>query len=77
MSKNKASSRGLRTAYISTIVGIVLVLFTMGVVSWFALGLNHLTTSKKESFEIDLFFDETVNDVELGIIEIEIEEPSN
>lgn len=74
MSKNHTTRKGIRTAYVSTIVGVVLVLFIMGVVSWFALGLNHLTISKKESFEIDLFFDESVNDVELGLIELEIEE---
>lgn len=73
MSLKNPSRRGVRTAYISTIVGIVLVLFIMGVVSWFALGLNHLTISKKESFEIDLFFDDSVNDVELGLIEKEVE----
>lgn len=74
MSRNNNTKRGVRTAYVSTIVGIVLVLFFMGLVSWFALGLNHLTTSKKESLEIDLFFAENVNDVELGLIEREIEE---
>jgi len=66
-------STGVRTAYVSTIVGIVLVLFIIGVVSWFALGINHLTINKKESFEIDLFFDESVNDLELPLIAIEIE----
>ncbi len=66
-------SSGVRTAYVSTIVGIVLVLFVMGVLSWFALGINKLTISKKESFEIDLFFDKSINDIELGLIEIEIE----
>jgi cell division transport system permease protein len=73
MSQNKYAGKGLKTAYISTIIGIVLVLFIIGVVSWFALGLNHLKDSKIESFEIDLFFDESVNDIELGLIEIEVE----
>lgn len=68
----KNNRKGLRTAYVSTIVGIVLVLFIIGVVSWFALGLNHLKDSKIESFEIDLVFNETVNDIELGLIEIEV-----
>jgi len=73
MSQNKYARKGLKTAYVSTIVGIVLVLFIIGVVSWFALGLNHLKDSKIESFEIEVYFDESVNDVELGLIELEID----
>lgn len=72
MSKNKQNRRGVQTAYISTIVGIVMVLFIVGVVSWFGLGLNHLKNSKIESYEIDLYFDDSVNDLELGLIETEI-----
>ena len=72
MSKSPNTKRGLQTAYVSTIVGIVMVLFIVGVVSWFGLGLNHLKDSKIESYEIDLFFNETVNDLELGLIETEI-----
>jgi len=64
--------RGLRTAYVSTIVGIVMVLFILGIVSWFVLGLNNLKNDKIESFEIDLFFENTVNTLELGLIEEEI-----
>lgn len=72
MSLNKQSRRGVQTAYISTIVGIVMVLFIVGVVSWFGLGLNHLKNSKIESYEIELYFNETVNDLELGLVETEI-----
>jgi cell division transport system permease protein len=72
VSKNKQNRKGVQTAYVSTIVGIVMVLFIVGVVSWFGLGLNHLKNSKIESYEIDLFFDDSVNDLELGLIETEI-----
>lgn len=64
--------KGLRTAYVSTIVGIVMVLFIIGLVSWFVLGLNNLKNDKIESYEIDLFFDNSVNTLELGLIEEEI-----
>ena len=64
--------KGLKTAYVSTVVGIVMVLFMLGVVAWFALGLNNLKNNKIESFEIDLFFDNSVNDLELGLIEQDI-----
>ena len=72
MSRDRRNKRGVQTAYIATIVGIVLVLFFVGLVSWFALGINHLKDSKIESYEIDLFFNESVNDLELGLIEKEI-----
>ena len=68
----RKSTKGTRAAYIATIVGIVLVLFIVGVVSWFALGLNHLRESRIESFEIDLFFENDVNQTDLIIIEEEI-----
>ena len=38
------------------------------------LGLNHLKNNTIESFEIDLFFEKSVSDVELGVIEREISE---
>ena len=66
------AKRGLRTAYISTIIGIVMVLFVMGCVSWIVLGLNNLKNDNIESFEIDLFFDQSVNTLELSLIEEEI-----
>lgn len=73
MARNKShGKKGLKTAYVSTIIGIVMVLFILGVVAWFVLGLNHLKDDKIESFEIDLFFDSSVNTLELGIIEEEI-----
>lgn len=68
--------KGLMTAYVSTVIGIVLVLFITGVVSWFVLGLNHLKNDKIESFEIDLFFDNSMSELELGVIEQEISEKS-
>lgn len=72
MAKRGQTKKGLQTAYVSTILGIVMVLFIVGVVAWFGLGLNHLKDSKIESYEIDLFFDDSVNDLELSLIETEI-----
>jgi cell division transport system permease protein len=73
MSKaRRKGKKGLKTAYVSTIVGIVMVLFILGVITWFTLGLNNLKNDKIESFEIDLFFDNSVNTLELGLIEAEL-----
>jgi len=64
--------KGLKTAYVSTVIGIVMVLVITGFVSWFVLGLNHLKNTKIESFEIDLFFDQSLTEVELAVIEKEL-----
>ncbi len=70
----KQTKKGLQTAYISTIIGIVLVLSILGVVSWTVLGVNNLKNQKIEELEIDLFFDQTINETELKIIETELRE---
>ncbi|MGV6862336.1 MAG: cell division protein FtsX [Putridiphycobacter sp.] len=70
----KQAKKGLRTAYVATIVGIVLVLTILGISSWIILGVNHLNQQKKEELEIDLFFDKSVNEVQLKLIETELME---
>lgn len=65
----KLNKKGLRTAYVSTVIGIVMVLFITGIVAWFVLGINHLKNNKIETFEIDLFFDKSVSVLELEVIE--------
>lgn len=71
-SHTKNTRKGLKTAYVSTIVGIVLVLTILGLSSWVILGINNLNDSKKEELEIDVFFENTLNEVELKLIETEI-----
>ena len=72
LKSSNSNKRGIQTAYISTVIGIVMVLFITGVVAWFVLGLNHFKNNKIESFEIDLFFDQSVSEIDLGVIESEI-----
>ena len=75
MDSNQNSARkGLKTAYVSTVVGIVLVLTILGVSSWIILGINNLNNDKKEQLEIDVFFDKSLNEVELKLIETELAE---
>ncbi|MEO9532372.1 MAG: permease-like cell division protein FtsX [Crocinitomicaceae bacterium] len=74
MAKSRSNKKGLRTAYISTIIGIVMVLFIIGFISWFGLGLNNLKDAKIESYELELYFNDDVNDLELGLIETEVQE---
>jgi cell division transport system permease protein len=73
-SKQNSARKGLKTAYISTVVGIVLVLTILGISSWIILGINNLNNDKKEQLEIDVFFDKSLNEVELKLIETELAE---
>ncbi len=52
----KFSRRGVRTSYISTVVGISLVLFVIGLVLGGVLGLDRVQKQAKENLQGDLFF---------------------
>ena len=70
----KNSKNGLKTAYASTVIGIVLVLAVLGVSAWFVLGVNAIKNQVSEELEVDLFFDHQVNELDLKQIEAEIGE---
>ena len=52
----KYNRRGLRTSYVSTVIGISLVLFMMGLVIGGVLGLETIQRNAKESLQVDVFF---------------------
>lgn len=70
----KNTKNGLKTAYASTVVGIVLVLSVLGISAWLVLGINSLKDSKIEELEVDLYFDHQVNELDLKQIEAELGE---
>ncbi len=72
MGSGQSNKSGIRTAYASTIIGIVLVLSVLGIAAWIALGINALKDQKIEELEVDLFFNNTVNEIELKQFEREI-----
>lgn len=75
MAKNRQNTKnGLKTAYASTIVGIVIVLSVLGISAWLVLGINSLKDAKIEELEVDLFFDHQVNELDLKQIEAELSE---
>lgn len=63
----KYSKRGLQTSYVSTVVGISLVLTMLGVVLTIILGLAGLKERVKEQIQVDLFFaaDMTQDDIKI------------
>jgi cell division transport system permease protein len=63
MSENveKFSKRGLRTSYVSTIIGISLVLFLVGLIAGGMFGLKTVQTQAKEDLQGDIFFNPELN----------------
>lgn len=71
-SAEKYSRKGLRTSYVSTVIGISLVLFMIGLVLGGMLGLKSIQTQAKENLQGDLFFkpEQTVADIKQIQLEI-------
>lgn len=66
------AKRGLMTNYVSTIFGISLVLFMIGVVMGSAILLQDVETQFKENLQGDVFFLPTFNDADVKQIEQEM-----
>lgn len=74
MSSNaeKFSKKGVRTSYVSTVIGISLVLFMIGLVLGGFFGLDNVQKQAKESLQGDLFFKAEMNDADIKQIEQEL-----
>ena len=68
----KYSQRGLRTSYVSTIIGISLVLFMIGLVLGGILGLDSVQTQARENLQGDLFFKAELNEADIKQVEQEL-----
>lgn len=68
-SKEKAGKRGLRTSYISTVIGISLVLFMIGLVLAGIMGLDSVQRQAKENLQADLFFKSEYNESDIKQVE--------
>jgi cell division transport system permease protein len=62
---NSIARRSARISYISTIIGISLVLFMLGLVGWSVLIAKKVTKKTRESIRIDVFFRENVRDADM------------
>lgn len=65
----KYSRRGVRTSYISTVVGISLVLFVIGLVLGGMLGLEKVQKQAKESLQGDIFFQPDYTEADIKQVE--------
>ena len=68
----KYNRKGVRTSYVSTVIGISLVLFMMGLVIGGILGLENIQKQAKESLQVDLFFKAELNNSDIKKIEQEL-----
>lgn len=68
----KYNKKGVRTSYVSTVIGISLVLFMMGLVIGGILGLENVQKQAKESLQVDLFFKPEMNDADIKQVEQEL-----
>ena len=70
MSKNvdKYSKRGVRTSYASTVIGISLVLFMIGLILGGVLGIREFEKQVKESIRGDIFFNPAMNETEIYLV---------
>jgi cell division transport system permease protein len=71
-SAEKYNQRGLRTSYVSTVIGISLVLFMIGLVLGGVLALNSVQRQAKENLQGDLFFNAEMNEADIKQIEQEL-----
>ena len=68
----KMNRRGVKTSYVSTIIGISLVLFMIGIVLGGVFGLEDIQKQAKESLQGDLFFQPSMNAADIKQIEQEL-----
>lgn len=68
----KYNKKGVKTSYISTIIGISLVLFVIGLVIAAVFGLDRVQTQSKESLVCDLFFKADLNEADIKQVEQEL-----
>lgn len=68
----QTNKKGLRTSYISTVIGISLVLFLIGIVLTGIMSLETIQRQAKESLQGDLFFTATSNTADIKQVEQEL-----
>ena len=68
----KYNKTGIKTSYVSTLIGISLVLFMIGIVLSGMFGLSNIQNQAKESLQGDIFFNPKLNDADIKQVELRI-----
>lgn len=71
-SVEKYSKRGVRTSYVSTVIGISLVLFVISIIIGGSFALKSIQKQAKESLQADIFFKPDFSDADIKQIEQEL-----
>lgn len=71
-SAEKYSKRGVKTSYVSTVIGISLVLFVISIIVGGSFALNSIQKQAKESLQADIFFKPEYSDADIKQIEQEL-----
>jgi len=71
-SAEKYSKRGVRTSYVSTVIGISLVLFVISIIIGGSFALKSIQKQAKESLQADIFFKPDFSDADIKQIEQEL-----
>lgn len=71
-STTSTNKKGLQTSYVSTVIGISLVLFMIGIVLGGMMGLKSIQKQAKENLQGDLFFKAEMNEADIKQIEQEL-----
>ena len=66
------TKKGLRTSYFSTVIGISLVLFIIGLVIAGLLAIKSIQTQAKENLQGDIFFYPSLNNSDIKQIQLEL-----
>ena len=69
---DNSSRRGLRTSYVSTVIGVSLVLFIIGGVLGAYMALDNVQKQAREGVSADIFFNPELNDADIKQIEQEL-----
>lgn len=69
---DKMNKRGVKTSYVSTIIGISLVLFMIGIVLGGVFELDDIQKQAREDLQADLFFQPELNSADIKQIEQEL-----
>ena len=69
---DKLNKRGVKSSYVSTIIGISLVLFMIGIVLGGVFGLENIQKQAKENLQGDLFFKPEMNPADIKQVEQEL-----
>jgi cell division transport system permease protein len=71
-SAEKYSKRGVKTSYVSTVIGISLVLFVISIIVGGSFALKSIQKQAKESLQADIFFKPEYSDADIKQIEQEL-----